>query len=124
MNKLLLLGSFFSMVGCASLNRDPGPDGQPPVDAGIPTVTIPDAPDKECGDACHPHPECSCDNDCADGYKCDDGKCVAPECSCSDDCGQGEGCSNGKCYERCYCDNDCSGPDNNSCDHGLCKGHE
>ncbi len=25
--------------------------------------------------------------------------------------------------KTCTCDDDCSGPDNASCDHGLCKGH-
>ncbi len=96
-----LLISVALLASCASLDRSDG-HGTPPDITGDPSDTGPKHEDPNDPPVCPP---------------------PKPECMCDDDCRTDESCHHGKCYEECKCDDDCSGPGNQSCDHGLCKGH-
>ncbi len=54
----------------------------------------------ECGEVygheCHPY-ECCADEDCPEGYRCEDNECVSPVCDSDADCGDSDYCSDGTC---------------------------
>ncbi|RME44828.1 MAG: hypothetical protein D6795_17370 [Deltaproteobacteria bacterium] len=46
---------------------------------------------------CAEQPECTVDDDCADGEICEENRCVTAECTVDDDCADGEICDAGRC---------------------------
>jgi len=74
-----------------------------------------------CKDAlCVAKPQCATAQDCGEGKKCADGKCVA-ECAADGDCGAGRKCVSGRCIaqESCQADADCG--EGRACVNNLCK---
>jgi hypothetical protein len=107
MRNIYLISMLFA-VSCANLERDTQETGlpTPPVEDVDPEVidptpeVTPDAAPPLTPDACGSH----CEGTCADDLEC----------------GPDDKCDNGKCYQRCECDEDCTG-DKSKCIWGLCK---
>lgn len=64
--------------------------------------------------------ECGENSDCPDGQACRDGACIAEdaECTSDDECEDGQVCKNGQC-EACETNKEC-GP-GGKCNDGVCK---
>jgi peptidoglycan-associated lipoprotein len=77
-----------------------------------------------CRDAiCVASPQCSRNEDCGQGMKCEQGRCVA-ECAADADCGAGGRCAQGRCVrdEPCAADADC--PPGKACVDRVCRAQD
>lgn len=77
----------------------------------------------ECvGGKCEVTPECRTDEDCVsvgDGLVCRSNKCV-PECTADEDCGSGQKCDQQKCVAECQTSADCVPPEVCT-EYGACE---
>ncbi len=66
-------------------------------------------------------PECESNDDCDDGFACDQGSCKPLPCEDDEACQDGEVCVEGACIEgqRCEVEDDC--PSDATCTDGFCK---